>query len=60
MDEWMSLIFYQIIRIRNLEVGREIGSGPGYFIHTGEIKGRAVIVKVFNASPSAREVFIGA
>ncbi|KAJ7613609.1 hypothetical protein DFH06DRAFT_144082 [Mycena polygramma] len=33
----------------------EIGSGPGYFLHTGETKGRAVIVKVFNLGPSVRE-----
>jgi hypothetical protein len=34
----------------------EIGSGPGYFVHAGENKGHAVIVKVFNAGPNVREV----
>ncbi|KAJ7649819.1 hypothetical protein FB45DRAFT_1017258 [Roridomyces roridus] len=44
-----------IIRERHLDLTLEIGSGPGYLLHAGEVKGRAVIVKVFNAGPSARE-----
>jgi hypothetical protein len=47
---------HQIIPTKDLKLIREIGSGPGYFIHAGENKGRAVIVKVFNARPNAREV----
>ncbi|KAJ7613911.1 hypothetical protein FB45DRAFT_258463 [Roridomyces roridus] len=44
-----------IIRERHLDLTLELGSGPGYLLHAGEVKGRAVIVKVFNAGPSARE-----
>jgi hypothetical protein len=47
---------HQIIPTKHLKLTREIGSGPGYFIHAGENKGRAVIVKVFNAGPNVREV----
>ncbi|KAJ7119536.1 hypothetical protein C8R44DRAFT_877960 [Mycena epipterygia] len=41
------------IRIESLKLTHEIGSGPGYFLHAGQNKGRAVIVKVFNAGPPA-------
>ncbi|KAJ7788996.1 hypothetical protein B0H13DRAFT_1936509, partial [Mycena leptocephala] len=41
--------------IKVWELIHEIGGGPGYLIHAGTNKGRAVIVKVFNAGPSARE-----
>ncbi|KAJ7692843.1 hypothetical protein B0H17DRAFT_1179174 [Mycena rosella] len=44
----------EIIPNRHLKLTLEIGSGPGYFLHAGEIKGRAVIVKVFNAGPTVR------
>jgi hypothetical protein len=54
-DNWM---FYQVIRSRHLKLTTEIGSGPGYFLHAGEAKGRAVIVKVFNAGPTVLEVCI--
>jgi hypothetical protein len=52
----MALIFCQIIRDKHLKLITEIMSTPGFFIHAGEAKGRAVIVKVFNWSPTAREV----
>jgi hypothetical protein len=42
--------------MKYLNLTREIGSGHGYFLHAGETKGRAVIVKVFNSGPNAREV----
>ncbi|KAJ7620743.1 hypothetical protein DFH06DRAFT_1341433 [Mycena polygramma] len=45
----------KIIRKKHLKLTLEIGSGPGYFLHVGEIKGRAVIVKVFNSGPAARQ-----
>ncbi|KAJ7852157.1 hypothetical protein B0H13DRAFT_2084496 [Mycena leptocephala] len=45
----------EIIPTKHLKLTCEIGSGPGYFIHAGENKGRAVIVKVFNAGPNVRE-----
>ncbi|KAK7016854.1 hypothetical protein R3P38DRAFT_3275394 [Favolaschia claudopus] len=45
----------KIIRPKNLKLTHQIGSGPGYFIHSGESKGRAVIVKVFNRNAGARE-----
>ncbi|KAJ7649757.1 hypothetical protein FB45DRAFT_2162 [Roridomyces roridus] len=45
----------KIIRNKNLNLAFEIGSGPGYLLHAGEVKGRAVIVKVFNAEANARE-----
>jgi hypothetical protein len=50
------MIFHQIIRKTHLKLTREIGSGPGYFLHAGRNKERAVIVKVFNPGPTAREV----
>ncbi|KAJ7910050.1 hypothetical protein B0H13DRAFT_617441 [Mycena leptocephala] len=45
----------KVIRNRYLKLTHEIGSGPGYFLHAGQNKSRAVIVKVFNAAPNARE-----
>ncbi|KAJ6558359.1 hypothetical protein B0H19DRAFT_134807 [Mycena capillaripes] len=39
-------------RLRRME-----SSGPGYFLHAGEARGRAVIVKVFNPGPTFREQF---
>ncbi|KAJ7613963.1 hypothetical protein FB45DRAFT_1008768 [Roridomyces roridus] len=45
----------KIIRDKNLRLTLEIGRGPGYLLHAGKIKDRAVIVKVFNAGKNARE-----
>ncbi|KAF7352207.1 hypothetical protein MVEN_01184000 [Mycena venus] len=45
----------KVIRSKNLKLICEIGSGPGYFLHTGQNKGHAVIVKVFNRSPTVRQ-----
>ncbi|KAJ7649765.1 hypothetical protein FB45DRAFT_2401 [Roridomyces roridus] len=45
----------KVIRDKHLNLAVEIGGGPGYLLHAGEIKGRAVIVKVFNAGPTARD-----
>ncbi|KAJ7629748.1 hypothetical protein DFH06DRAFT_1225320 [Mycena polygramma] len=45
----------KIIRTKHLKLSLEIGAGPGYLLHAGEIKGRAVIVKVFDSAPNARE-----
>ncbi|KAJ7613985.1 hypothetical protein FB45DRAFT_1064847 [Roridomyces roridus] len=45
----------KVIREKYLNLTLQIGSGPGYFLHAGEIKGRVVIVKVFNVGPRARE-----
>ncbi|KAF8217724.1 hypothetical protein K438DRAFT_8266 [Mycena galopus ATCC 62051] len=42
----------KIIARKNLKLIREIGSGPGYLLHAGQHRDRAVIVKVFNAGPS--------
>ncbi|KAJ7442032.1 hypothetical protein FB451DRAFT_1377122 [Mycena latifolia] len=36
-------------------VRRTESLGPGYFLHAGEIKGRAVLLKVFNQGPTARK-----
>ncbi|KAJ7633285.1 hypothetical protein FB45DRAFT_1058215 [Roridomyces roridus] len=44
-----------IVRKEHLKVTAEIASGPGYFLHAGEIQGRAVIVKVFNSGGDARK-----
>ncbi|KAF8205649.1 hypothetical protein K438DRAFT_1757003 [Mycena galopus ATCC 62051] len=38
----------KIISKENLKLIREISSGPGYFLHTGQANDRAVIVRVFN------------
>ncbi|KAJ6474101.1 hypothetical protein DFH09DRAFT_1215920 [Mycena vulgaris] len=46
----------KVIRDKHLKLNLQLGSGPGYFLHAGEVKGRAVIVKVFNAGPTVREV----
>jgi hypothetical protein len=51
------VILFQVIRKEDLKLILEIGSGPGYFLHAGETKGEAVIVKVFNTTPTVREVF---
>ncbi|KAJ6597693.1 hypothetical protein DFH09DRAFT_83731 [Mycena vulgaris] len=45
----------KVIRNKHLKLTLELGSGPGYFLHAGEAKGRAVIVKVFNAGSTVRE-----
>ncbi|KAF7346692.1 hypothetical protein MSAN_01807000 [Mycena sanguinolenta] len=45
----------EIIRSTDLELTREIGSGPGYLLHAGRNKSRAVIVKVFHKSPTVRQ-----
>ncbi|KAJ6597574.1 hypothetical protein DFH09DRAFT_1399094 [Mycena vulgaris] len=45
----------KVIRNKHLKLTLEIGKGPGYFLHAGETKGRAVIVKVFSAGPAVRE-----
>ncbi|KAJ7649747.1 hypothetical protein FB45DRAFT_1843 [Roridomyces roridus] len=45
----------EVIRRKDLNLIEEIGSGPGYFLHTGRHKERAVIVKVFISCSSARE-----
>ncbi|KAF8170717.1 hypothetical protein K438DRAFT_1853827 [Mycena galopus ATCC 62051] len=42
----------EIIPSKDLKLIREIGSGPGYFLHAGQNKGHAVIVKVLNSGPS--------
>ncbi|KAJ6597706.1 hypothetical protein DFH09DRAFT_1399389 [Mycena vulgaris] len=47
----------KVIRNKCLKLTLEIGKGPGYFLHAGETKGRAVIVKVFNTGPAARQQF---
>ncbi|KAJ7613962.1 hypothetical protein FB45DRAFT_260025 [Roridomyces roridus] len=44
----------QIIRNKHLKLTLEIGRGQGYLLHSGKIKGQAVIVKVF-AGRNARE-----
>ncbi|KAF7361299.1 Kinase-like protein [Mycena sanguinolenta] len=43
----------EIIPSKNLKLIREIGSGPGYFLHAGQNQGHAVIVRVFNRGPSS-------
>ncbi|KAJ7649773.1 hypothetical protein FB45DRAFT_997050 [Roridomyces roridus] len=45
----------EVIRHKDLDLTHEIGGGPGYLLHAGNIKRRAVIVKVFNAGTSARK-----
>ncbi|KAJ6597760.1 hypothetical protein DFH09DRAFT_1304527 [Mycena vulgaris] len=49
------LTLFCVIRTKHLKLTLELGSGPGYFLHAGEAKGRAVIVKVFNERPTVRE-----
>ncbi|KAJ6460145.1 hypothetical protein C8R47DRAFT_128781 [Mycena vitilis] len=45
----------KIVRVKHLALSSEIGSGPGYLIHAGWYKSHAVVVKVFNQSPSVRQ-----
>ncbi|KAJ7814548.1 hypothetical protein B0H14DRAFT_3878670 [Mycena olivaceomarginata] len=45
----------EIIQRKDLKLIQEIGSGPGYLVHTGQNKGHAVIVKVFNPGPTVRQ-----
>ncbi|KAJ6560120.1 hypothetical protein B0H19DRAFT_1260766 [Mycena capillaripes] len=45
----------KIIRSRHIKLLGEIGSGPGYFLHAAQNKGRPVIVRVFNRSPTVRQ-----
>ncbi|KAF7328880.1 hypothetical protein MVEN_02517700 [Mycena venus] len=45
----------RVISMKHLNLTCEIGSGHGYFLHSGKIKGRAVIIKVFNSGPTVRE-----
>ncbi|KAJ6597710.1 hypothetical protein DFH09DRAFT_1356861 [Mycena vulgaris] len=47
----------KVIRNKYLKLNCEIGSGPGYLLHAGEAKGRAVIVKVYDGGPTVLEVF---
>jgi hypothetical protein len=50
------LKFRQIIQSKDITPISEIGSGPGYFLHVGRNEGRVFIVRVFNKSPTARQV----
>ncbi|KAJ7862697.1 hypothetical protein B0H13DRAFT_2354546 [Mycena leptocephala] len=45
----------KIIRSKHLKLIFEFGSGPGYLLHAGQNRERAVIVKVFNQGPTVRE-----
>ncbi|KAF7352201.1 hypothetical protein MVEN_01183400 [Mycena venus] len=45
----------KIIRSKNLELIRDLGSGPGYSLHAGRNRSRAVIVKVFHRGPTGRQ-----
>ncbi|KAJ6597740.1 SCA7, zinc-binding domain-containing protein [Mycena vulgaris] len=45
----------KVIRNKYLKLKLEIGSGPGYLLHAGEVKGRAVIVKIFDGGPAVLE-----
>ncbi|KAJ7038662.1 hypothetical protein C8F04DRAFT_1088267 [Mycena alexandri] len=45
----------ELIPRQDIKLLREIGSGPGYFLHSGTKRGRRVIMKVFDAHPNARE-----
>ncbi|KAF8207653.1 hypothetical protein K438DRAFT_342032 [Mycena galopus ATCC 62051] len=45
----------KIIKIKHLELIRQIGRGPGYLLHAGKNKDRAVIVKVFDQGPTVRQ-----
>ncbi|KAJ7182452.1 hypothetical protein C8R43DRAFT_940606 [Mycena crocata] len=51
--QWLAGL--QIIRNEHLKLICELGSGPGYFLHAGQNKTRAVIVKVFKEAPTAEE-----
>jgi hypothetical protein len=46
----------QIIPSKHLKLIREIGSGPGYFLHAVQNQGHAAIIKVFNRGPNVRQV----
>ncbi|KAJ6557803.1 hypothetical protein B0H19DRAFT_121294 [Mycena capillaripes] len=48
----------EVFRKKDVKLTAEIGSGPGYFLHAGEARGRAVIVKVFNPGPTVREALM--
>ncbi|KAJ6552805.1 hypothetical protein B0H19DRAFT_154581 [Mycena capillaripes] len=43
------------IRSKHLKLTHEIDSGPGYFFASGQVKDRAVIVKVFNEDPTVKQ-----
>ncbi|KAJ7236674.1 hypothetical protein C8J57DRAFT_1529976 [Mycena rebaudengoi] len=45
----------EIIPSEDIKLISEIGSGPGYFLHVGRNEGRAIIVRVFNRSPTVRQ-----
>ncbi|KAJ7784177.1 hypothetical protein B0H16DRAFT_1783026 [Mycena metata] len=45
----------EIIQPKDLQLIRQIGGGPGYLLHAGRNKARAVTVKVFNGGPTVRE-----
>ncbi|KAJ7613931.1 hypothetical protein FB45DRAFT_259199 [Roridomyces roridus] len=45
----------EIIRPKDLKLTHEIGRGQGYLLHAGQVKDRAMIVKVFNPGARARE-----
>ncbi|KAJ6469200.1 hypothetical protein C8R47DRAFT_1078103 [Mycena vitilis] len=45
----------EIIRWKQIKVTQEIRGGSGYYLHAARHKGRAVVVKVFNPGPRARE-----
>ncbi|KAJ7649768.1 hypothetical protein FB45DRAFT_2521 [Roridomyces roridus] len=45
----------EVVRYKDLRLTHQIGCGPGYHLHAGNIKLRAVIVKVFNAGTNARK-----
>ncbi|KAJ7767120.1 hypothetical protein B0H16DRAFT_351141 [Mycena metata] len=46
----------ELIPRRDIKLLREIGSGPGYLLHSGTTRrGRAVIVKAFRPHPNAQE-----
>ncbi|KAJ7649784.1 hypothetical protein FB45DRAFT_885945 [Roridomyces roridus] len=47
----------EVVRYKDLNLTHEIGRGPGYLLHAGNMKRRAVIVKVFNAGTNARKHF---
>ncbi|KAJ7649774.1 hypothetical protein FB45DRAFT_2719 [Roridomyces roridus] len=45
----------EVVRYKDLNLTHEIGRGPGYLLHAGNMKRRAVIVKVFNAGTNAHK-----
>jgi hypothetical protein len=52
----MSTEVLHIFRSKNIKLIHEIRSDPGYFLHTGQNKGRAGIFKIFNPGPTAQQV----